>query len=162
MKQFILNHLPAINKNMIKMLLVYLLSISFNYAHAQLSVKQVAKECKGHMKPFFYDGSVISDIIITDQAQLVEVEFTGLSETQYKLVICTSGFEEKFSINIYDRNQYAYNRTKIEGLTQSEDKKVWIFEPPKPGLYYINYSIGASVNGKEKEAFIIMLIGFKE
>jgi hypothetical protein len=136
-------------------------SFTFFVAKGQCNSNKIANECLKNLGPYIYNDATVTDIIISDQPEVYELEFTAIKDKQCRLVFCTSGFEENLKIQIYDRNKNALNRTKLADAIQGASNSVFIFEPAKEGLHFINYSISASKDESEKEACIIMLVGCK-
>jgi hypothetical protein len=142
-------------------LTIFLACASASYGQ-KCKAKQIAKDCKSNLNPFKYDGYAVNEINFTDKPQTVEVEFSAFAGQKYKLIFCTSGFEEAVALNIYDRSmKNAKFRKKIYDSSSGIDNNFWSFEPPKSGTYYINYEVPAAKNGKSNKGCIIMMIGYQ-
>lgn len=149
------------NINCLPVILLILLISSFNAA-AQCKAKQIAKGCKANMAPYKYDSYAINEITFTDKPQKVEVEFTAFSGQKYKLVFCTSGFEEAVTLNVYDKNSKAKKRNKVFDTSQGIDNNFWAFEPAKPGVYFIEYDVPPAISGVTgKIGCVVMMVGYK-
>jgi hypothetical protein len=123
------------------------------------------KACKPNIKaPFKYDSYAISDFVFGDKEKKVEVQFTAFQGVKYKIVFCTSGFEEPLKLDIWDKsNKIKKNRNKIYDTNQGIDNNFWSFEPPKSGNYFIEYTVPvSSTPGMSKQGCVIMLISFVE
>ena len=132
---------------------------------AQCKAKQIMKACKPNIKPpFKYDSYVISNFKFGDKEKKVEVQFSAFQGMKYKIVFCTSGFEEPLRLDIYDKsNRVKNNRHKVYDNEQGIDNNFWSFEPTKSGNYFIEYSVPvSSTPGVEKEGCVIMLISYVE
>ncbi len=127
---------------------------------AQCHAKQIMKGCKPNIQPpYKYDSYVRSEITFGDKKQLVEVVFTAFAGQKYRLFFCSSGFDEQVKLNIYDKPlRLKAGRNKIYDNSQGIDSDFWTFEPTKPGKYYINYEIAPSVDGKLKDACVVLLV----
>ena len=145
----------------ITLAVVLLSSLVTTRSHAQCKAKQIAKDCKSNLKPFKYDSYAVSELTFSDKPQTVEVEFSAFAGQKYKLVFCTSGFEEMVTLNIYDRNMKTKKRNKIFDNDNGIDNNFWSFEPPKSGTYYINYEVPPSKDGKVHKGCVVMLIGYQ-
>lgn len=147
-------------KTITALLLTAMSMLHQNTIVAQSGVKQIIKAYKANLDPYEYD-SYASNKIVFDSAktQTVEVEFAVFAKQQYKLVICTSGFQEQVKVNIYDKSKRCKKRTKIYDSENGIDNLFWSFEPPKTGTYFIEYEIPASTNKKIKEGYMIMIVG---
>jgi hypothetical protein len=70
-------------------------------AIAQCKAKQIAGGCKANIKkPFKYDSYAINEFTFNDKPKEVEVVFTAFSGQKYKVIFCSSGFDEKVTMNI--------------------------------------------------------------
>lgn len=141
---------------------VLMLSLGYQ-SYAQCKAKQIVKECKGSIAPYQYDSYALNEINFDPKKpQTIEVEFTAFAGQQYKLVFCTSGFEEAVVLSIYDKSQRSKKRNKLYDGGTGKDKK-WSFEPKKAGTYFIDYEIPAAINAQAKKTgCIVMLIGYNE
>jgi hypothetical protein len=149
-------------RSLLKITLVSCLLLTAFGAHAQkCKAKQISKDCRTNLAPFKYDSYAVNEINFTDKPQTVEVEFTAFAGQKYKLVFCTSGFEEMVKLNIYDRNSKAKKRNKVFDNDKGIDNLFWSFEPPKSGTYFITYEIPPAANGKEGQGCIVMMIGYQ-
>lgn len=133
-----------------------------HYLSAQCKAKELVKKCKPDLKPYNYDGYTENQFTFSDKPQVVDVEFTAFAGQHYRLVFCSSGFQEEVKVNIYDKNKRNPNRQKVYDNKQGIDNLFWMFEPPKTGTYFIEYEIPAvPASSKGKIGCLVLLIGFK-
>lgn len=142
-------------------LTAFISGIPFSAQAQKCKAKQISKDCRNNLAPFKYDSYAVNEITFTDKPQTVEVEFTAFAGQKYKLVFCTSGFEEEVALNIYDRSVKSKKRNKVYDSEKGIDNLFWSFEPPKSGTYYINYELPPAKNGKEGKGCIVMMIGYQ-
>ncbi len=128
----------------------------------QCKAKQIMKNCKPNVpKPYKYDAYVVTEFTFDDMPKKQEVLFTAFRGMKYRLIFCSSGFEEPVTMNIYDKsNKVKKGRNKVYDNNQGIDNNFWSFEPPKPGNYYIEYDVPKSIDGKTKTGCVILLIGY--
>ena len=133
-----------------------------HYSVAQCKAKKIAKDCKPNIKkPYKYDGYAISEFTFEDKPKKIEVQFVAFQGQKYQVVFCSSGFEEKVTMNIYDKsNRVKSGRKKIYDNSEGIDNNFWKFEPTKSGNYFIEYELPASTTGKPVKGCVVMLIGF--
>ncbi len=133
-----------------------------HFVFGQCKAKQIMKSCKPNVpKPYKYDSYVVSDFTFDDKEKKVEVQFTAFQGQKYRLIFCSSGFEEPVKMNIYDKsNRVKKGRKKVYDNSQGVDNNFWSFEPPKHGNYFIEYEVPKSVDGKVKTGCVVLLIGF--
>ena len=126
--------------------------------------KQIAAGCKANIKkPFRYDSYALNEFTFDDKTKEVEVQFTAFAGQKYKIIFCSSGFDEQLTMNIFDKsNKIKNNRHKIFDNNQGIDSDFWSFEPPKTGNYFIEYSVPASKDGKVKKGCVVMLVGYTD
>jgi hypothetical protein len=148
--------------NFIILKFIVLFFIPSFQSFAQCKPKQIVEECKEYIKPYIFDGSVVTDLLIYNEPQLVELVFDATAHTNYKLVFGTAGLDEKVTIFFYDRNRNALTRNKLGEAKVEKDNSIWSYETPKTAIYYIEISVDAGKTNKEKESCIVMLIGIKE
>lgn len=130
----------------------------------QCKSKQIVKGCKSNItKPYKYNSYAISEFEFNDKTQQIEVQFTAFQGQKYRIVFCSSGFEEEVKLNIFDKSKRVKTgRTKLYDNAQGIDNNFWVFEPPKSGNYYIEYDVPKSTNGQVKKGCVVMLIGYIE
>ncbi len=128
----------------------------------QCKAKQIMKSCKSNVpKPYKYDAYVVTEFTFNDKEKKQEVMFTAFNGMKYRLIFCSSGFEEMVKMNIYDKSNRVKNgRNKVYDNDQGVDNNFWSFQPQKPGNYYIEYEIPKSTDGKEKKGCVVLLIGY--
>ncbi len=136
-----------------------------HYSFAQCKAKQIMKSCKPNIKPpYKYDSYVVNEFTFDAKAKTVEVQFCAFQGQKYKIVFCSSGFEEPLTMNIYDKSFHVKNnRHKVFDNSQGIDNNFWSFEPTKSGNYYIEYDVPvSSTPGVVKTGCVIMLISYVE
>ncbi|MEO6902884.1 MAG: hypothetical protein ABI315_06990 [Bacteroidia bacterium] len=149
---------------MIKNIHILLFIISFIFYNdsifAQCHAKQIMNECKPNIpKPYKYDSFAISEFAFNNIEKNIEVVFTAFVGQKYKLLFCSSGFQEQVEINIYDKtNRVKKGRKKLYDNSEGIDNNFWWFQPTKSGNYYIDYNIPKSIDGKEKKGCVVILI----
>lgn len=89
----------------------------------------------------------------------ISIEFVAFKNQKYKLIFCSSPFEEPVKISIYDKE---IPNVKVAEKIIDANNTIWIFEPAKPATYSIVYEIPPSNTDIEHKACMVMLIGFKE
>ena len=142
---------------------VLLSSIDDQAIAQECKAKQIMKACKSNIpKPYRYDSYAISDLVFDAKEKLVEVQFTAFQGVKYKLVFCSSGFEENVIMNVYDKNYHVKNNRHLiyDGSKEGIDNNFWTFEPPKSGNYYIDYLVPKSKDATVKTGCVVMLIGY--
>jgi len=143
-------------------IMVSCLLIANHNTFGQCKAKQIVKGCKANViKPYKYDSYAISEFEFNTKTQKIEVMFTAFQGQKYRIVFCSSGFEEAVTLNIYDKSNRVKNgRNKLYDNSQGIDNNFWVFEPPKSGNYFIEYEIPPSLSGKIKKGCVVMLIGY--
>ncbi|OFY87996.1 MAG: hypothetical protein A3F72_08485 [Bacteroidetes bacterium RIFCSPLOWO2_12_FULL_35_15] len=152
-------------KYLAKIVFVFAALLCINFtAFSQCKAKQIAKGCKDNIKkPYKYDSFAVNELLFDTKSKEIEVQFTAFQGQRYKIVFCSSGFDEKVTMNVFDKSRrIKNNRHKLYDSTQGIDSDFWSFEPPKSGNYFIVYSIPPSVDGKPKTGCIVMLIAYTE
>lgn len=126
--------------------------------------KEISKSCKANIeKPYRYDGYAISEFVFDSKSKKVEVQFIAFKGQKYKVVFCSSGFEEGLTLNIYDKNnKVKKDRKKIYDNASGIDNDFWSFVPPKAGNYFIEYNLAPTKDGTTKKGCVIMLVGYTE
>ncbi len=143
-------------------LFVLLAFTSFASLQAQCNAKELAKKCKGNLKPFTYDGFADNSFTFKDKPQTISVEFTAYAGQKYKLVFCSSEFKEEVKVNIYDKNKNNPKRQKLYDSSNGIDNMFWSFEPPRTGTFFIEYEIPAALDGStNKTGCMVLIIGYK-
>jgi hypothetical protein len=141
----------------------FALILTFNVdLFGQCKAKQIANSCKDNMrKPFKYDSYALNEFTFDDKEKQVEVQFTAFQGQKYKIVFCSSGFDEPVVMNVYDKSMKIHNnRHKLYDNTNGIDSNFWTFEPTKSGNYFILYEIPKSIDGAVKKGCVVMLIGY--
>ncbi len=146
----------------ISILFFSMLIFSTHQTTAQCSAKAIMKACKPNVvAPYKYDSYVISELKFDKKPKLVEVTFTAFEGQKYKLVFCSSGFEEEVKLDIYNKSKATKNgRKKLYDNSQGIDNNFWTFEPPKSGNYFIDYTIPPSKDGTVKTGCVVLLVSY--
>jgi len=125
--------------------------------------KKISKEVRKNIAPpYLYSSSEISELTFGQKEKKVIVQFTALKDIKYKLLFCSSNFEEQVRINIYDKSKAIKDRKKVYDNSQGVDNNYWVFEPPKHGKYYIEYDVPKSIDGTVKQGCVILVVGYLE
>ena len=115
------------------------------------------------MGEFLYDDFVMNELVFDDRSKKIEIEFTAFAGEKYKLVFCTSGFNDSLKLNIFNKSNKVKSRKKVYDNQNGLDNLFWSFSPPNPGTYYIEYDIPVAINPTKKNTgCIVMLIGYEE
>ncbi len=140
--------------------IITLLLLLHSQAHSQCKLAGIISDHKMNIpKPFKYDGFNLTNINFDQQDHLLKTEFMAFKGQKYKLMFCTSGFEELVTITVFDKENPELKVTeKILGDKDSS----WTFEPPKAGTYSVMFNFPPSNTGVEHKECIVMLIGFSE
>lgn len=88
----------------------------------------------------------------------IPIEFVAFKGQKYKLIFCTSEYEEQVIISIYDK---ANPNVKLAEKTMDASSKTWTYEPLVSATYSIVYEIPPSNTEADHKACMVMLIGFK-
>jgi len=134
------------------------------FAQAPCKAKQIASGCKANIKkPFRYDSYAVNEFTFDAKQHEVEVQFTAFQGQKYKVVFCSSGFDEAITMNIFDKsNKIKNNRHKLFDNSAGIDSDFWSFEPAKSGNYFIEYEIPKAKDGKVHKGCIVMLVGYTD
>ncbi len=142
---------------------LFFLSNTIGMAQA-CKAKHIVGGCKANIKkPFKYDSYAINEFTFDNKPKEVEVQFTAFQGQKYKLIFCSSGFDEAVTMNIYDKsNKIKNNRHKLWDSSNGIDSDFWSFEPQKSGNYFIEYEIPVSKDGKVKKGCVVLMVGYTE
>ena len=146
------------NKKNFLLLLLLFFCISIN-CFSQYKISQIIEENKvGISKPFKYDGFLMNEFSFGLINKNIPIEFIAFKNQKYKLIFCSSSFEEEVTISIYDKvnPNVKLAEKKIDATT-----KTWTYEPTIATTYSIVYEIPPSNTDVEHKACMVMLIGFK-
>lgn len=148
----------------LSILFIGVLALSSQKVLAQCNAKQIMKGCKPNVHPpYKYDSYVISELTFDTKPQTIEVVFTAFVGQKYKLVFCSSGFDEQVKLDIYNKpNRTKTGRKKLYDNSQGIDSNFWTFEPSKAGKYYIDYEVPPSLDGKQKKGCVVLLVSYVE
>jgi hypothetical protein len=132
-------------------------SLSFS----QQDVKNIIIAYKPALGLYGLDGYSARDILfLPGKEQLERIQFTAFAGREYRLIICGLGFSEPLSIEIFDKPLDSPNRHKVYSSVGKSD--TCIFEPQRPGVFYIECHVPASGSQSTRHGKIVMLIGLKE
>lgn len=148
-------------KTIVSLIVFAFLLTQDNFSIAQCRVKNIVGGCKPNLKPYNYDSYAITDLEFKDKPQKIEVQFTAFANQKYKLIFCSSGFEESLKVNIYDKSNRVKNRTKLYDNDNGIDNLFWSFEPQKTGDYFIEYEVPVSLDSKPGKGCVILIIGIQ-
>ena len=155
-------------KRLFFVLIVLMVSISGlapskGFAQQVCSAKHILKLTNQFVRPpFIYDSHSANEFVMDDIEKQFEIQFTAFRGQKYKILFTTSGFEEDIQLNIYDKKPNAKNRNTILKSSEKIENSYWLFEPEKPGKYYIEYKIPKSNSGESKKGCILMLTSYTE
>jgi hypothetical protein len=157
-----MSHRYVVLINIMSILFSGMLIFSSHRGVAQCSAKSIMKGCKPNVvAPYKYDSYVISELKFDKKPKIVEVTFTAFQGQKYKLVFCSSGFEEEVKLDIYNKSKSVKNgRKKLYDNSQGIDNNFWTFEPPKSGNYFIDYTIPPSKDGTVKTGCVVLLVSY--
>ena len=125
---------------------------------SQYKISDIIDENKVKIeKPYKYDGFLMKEFNIGLVNLSLPLEFTAFKGQKYKLIFCSSSFEEEVLVTIYDRSA---PKIKLAEKTISQNERTWLYEPPKEGTYSIVYEVPPSNTDVEHKACMVMLIGF--
>ncbi|MFL5762916.1 MAG: hypothetical protein ACJ77K_03170 [Bacteroidia bacterium] len=110
-------------------------------------------------KPYKYDGFLMKEFNIGLINLSIPLEFVAFKGQKYKLIFCSSTFEEEVLVSIYDKSA---PNVKLAEKTINKDNREWLYEPPKEGAYSIVYEVPPSNTDVEHKACMVMLIGFRD
>ncbi len=147
------------NRPMKKILFLLTFCTFAHSALAQYKISQIIEENKIKIpKPYKYDGFLMNEFSFDLINKEIPLEFVAFKNQKYKLIFCSSSFEEQVIIHVYDKSAPA---VQVAEKTIDTTNPIWIFEPLKPGTYKIVYEIPPSNTEVEHKACMVMLIGFK-
>ena len=139
-------------------LLLLFLCLS-HFSFSQYKISQIIEENKISIKkPYKYDGFLMNEFSFEQINKNIPIEFIAFENQKYKLIFCTSVFEEQVIVNIYDK---ANPNVKLAEKIMDANNKTWTYEPLAFGTYSIVYEIPPSNTEADHKACIVMLIGFK-
>lgn len=130
---------------------------------AQCQPKHIAKIVKNNLRPpYLYGASELTKITFDDKAKQKTIEFTALADVKYRIIFCSSNFEEMVKVNIYDSDNKNVTQNKVFDNAQGIDNNYWVFDPPKEGNYHVIYDIPPSIDGTVRSGCIVLIIGYSE
>jgi hypothetical protein len=142
-----------------KLSFLLLLIVCSKDSFSQYKISDIIDANKISIKPpYKYDGFLMNEFTFSLINKTIPLEFVAFKKQEYKLIFCSSGFEESMTISIYDKNVPA---VKIAEKIINGTSKEWTFEPQQSGTYSIVYEIPPSDTDVEHKGCMVMLIGFK-
>jgi hypothetical protein len=127
---------------------------------SQYKISDIIEENKVQIvKPYKYDGFKMNEFTIGLINVTIPIEFVAFEGQKYKLIFCSSSFEEQVIVSIYNK---ASPKTKLAEKMIDQNNRSWIFEPSGPGAYMVEYEVPPSNTDVEHKACMVMLIGFKD
>jgi hypothetical protein len=155
--------MPGKKKNNMKrlplLLSVLFTALSFS-CFSQYKISDIVAENKVKIeKPYKYDGFLMNEFTIGLINQNITLEFVAFKGQKYKLIFCSSSFEEEVMVSIYDKSA---PNVKVAEKVISDKNRDWTFEPAKAGSYSIVYEVPPSNTDVEHKACMVMLIGFRD
>jgi hypothetical protein len=139
--------------------------IGLQFASAQCKAKELVKNWKKELLPYYYDSYIIDEFQYKYEKQTIEIEFTCLEGLDYKLVFCTSKLPVPVSITIYDKPKTVAKRKIIYFDDSGKEGFLCSFTPPKTGSYFIEYDIPSGANSSQllkTSGCVMLLIGIIE
>ena len=130
-----------------------------NQSFSQYKISQIIEENKVSIKkPYKYDGFKMNEFTFEQINKNIPIEFVAFQNQKYKLIFCTSDYEEQVIISIYDQ---ANPKVKVAEKTMDANNKTWTYELVVSATYSIVYEIPPSNTEADHKACMVMLIGFK-
>ncbi|MFN7014075.1 MAG: hypothetical protein ACK4ON_07380 [Bacteroidia bacterium] len=142
-------------------LLFATISLVWLNANAQCKAKDITKGCKKNLESYKYSGAAVTDIIVDNKAKKYDVEFTAYQGQKYRLIFCSSGNVEGLQLNIFDKPKTLKSRKKVYENSQGIEGDFWVFEPKKPGNYYVEYEVPAANTETSKQACVVLIVGYQ-
>jgi hypothetical protein len=107
--------------------------------------------------PYKYDGFLMNEFKFDLINKNLHNEFIAFKDQKYKLLFCSSDFDETVTIRVYNKKSptVLVAEKTIDGTTKN-----WTFEPPIAGTYSIIYEISPSNTEVVHAGCVVMLIGF--
>ena len=88
----------------LKYAVLFFLLISFKSNFAQYKISQIIDQNKIKIPPpYKYDGFLMNEFKFDQINKDLHNEFVAFKNQKYKLLFCSSGFEETVTITIYDK-----------------------------------------------------------
>lgn len=146
------------NNKKILLLLVIFFCLSHS-VFSQYKISQIIDDNKVNIpKPYKYDGFLMNEFTIDLINKDIKLDFVAFKGQKYKLIFCSSTFEEPVIISVYDK---ANLNVKVAEQTIDSKSPTYTLDLEKPGTYSIVYEIPPSNTEVEHKACMVMLIGFK-
>lgn len=149
-----------LKKNIFPLLITALSLLSIN-AQAQCKAKDITKGCKKNLENYKYSGAAVTEIIIDKNPKKYDVEFTAYQGQKYRLIFCSSGNVDGLQLNIFDKPKNLKSRKKVYDNSQGIEGNFWVFEPKKPGNYYVEYDVPASNSETATKACVVLIVGYQ-
>jgi len=143
----------------LKLLLLFLFLGFSSSAFSQYKISQIIEENKVSIKkPYKYDGFLMNEFSFDQINKNIPIEFVAFKKQKYKLIFCTSTYEEYVLIRIYDK---ANPKVVVAEQKMDSETPTWTYEPITDATYTIVYEVPPSNTDVDHKACIVMLIGFK-
>lgn len=130
-----------------------------NLSFSQYKISKIIEDNKVKIpKPYKYDGFLMNEFSFDQINKNIPIEFVAFKKQKYKLIFCTSTYEEYVLIRIYDKAnpQVIVAEQKMDSKTPT-----WTYEPVTDATYRIVYEVPPSNTDVDHKACMVMLIGFK-
>ena len=143
---------------------LFIVCLNTKSSIAQCKIAQIVQSNKlAITPPYKYDGFSIKEIVFDSINKTVKTEFIAFKNQKYKLLFCTSDFEDFVTINIYDKNAKKKDEgKKIAKTIIGNQQKNWTFEPPKSTTYIVEYLVLPRNDGTNHKGCIVMMISFSD
>lgn len=142
-----------------KLFLFILLLGCSSPAFSQYKISKIIEDNKVQIpKPYKYDGFLMNEFSFDQINKNIPIEFVAFKKQKYKLIFCSSTFEESVKICIYDK---ANPNVKVAEKIIDSTNTTWTYEPVTDATYTIIYEIPPSNTEVDHKACMVMLIGFK-
>lgn len=148
------------NKSIYTLFIATITLLSYN-GYAQCKSKEITKGCKKNLETYKYSGSAVTDITTDNKPKKYEVEFTAYQGQKYRLIFCSSGNVDGIQLNIFDKPKTLKSRKKVYDNSQGIEGNFWVFEPTKHGNYYIEYDVPAGTSDENKQACVVLVVGYQ-
>lgn len=126
---------------------------------SQYKISKIIEDNKVQIpKPYKYDGFLMNEFSFDQINKNIPIEFVAFKKQKYKLIFCSSTFEESVKICIYDKSN---PKVKVAEKIIDSANTTWTYEPVTDATYTIVYEIPPSNTEVDHKACMVMLIGFK-
>ncbi len=150
-----------LKKSLITLVLAAITLFSI-HVNAQCKSREITKGCKKNLESYKYSGAAVTDIVIENKPKKYDVEFTAYQGQKYRLIFCSSGNVDGLQLNIFDKPKTIKSRKKVYDNSQGIEGNFWVFEPAKPGNYFVEYEVPAANNETtNKQACVVLIVGYQ-